>query len=96
MFHSFCLVNEQYVRPDARDVLMQEAETRWNFDVYEIERERPGHALSILGFHLLKRSGVVKAFALDESKLVQFLRKIELGYKGNPYHNRQALLDCTL
>lgn len=44
--------------------------------------------LSLLAFHLLKSSGLVQFFSLNEPKLVAFLQRIEDGYKDNPYHNR--------
>ena len=35
-------------------------------------------------------SGLTTAFDIDEGKLACFLKRIEAGYRDNPYHNRQA------
>ena len=49
----------------------------------------PGYTLSILTFHVMKQSGLVLEYSLDESKLQAYLRQIERGYDPSiPYHNR--------
>lgn len=45
----------------------------------------------MLFYHLSKSVGLLKALALDELKLCNFLRRMEAGYDPtNPYHNRSA------
>ena len=65
----------------------------WQFDSFALEEASGGRPLSCLGFHLLKRSGVMKHFHLDETKLARFLIRIEEGYPNNPYHSRTHAAD---
>ena len=44
--------------------------------------------LSSFCFYLLKKQGLVNKFNIKESKLINFLKRIEQGYPDNPYHNR--------
>ena len=85
-------INKQYVYAvhSHHDSLMstQDAETNWQFDIFGYADATPGNSLSMLGFHLLKTTGLVQEFQLNETKLAACLRKIESGYKPtNPYHN---------
>ncbi|KAK9805235.1 hypothetical protein WJX72_007972 [[Myrmecia] bisecta] len=68
--------------------LLQDAESGWMFDVFALHESSPTECLSILAFWLLKQSGVIKRCALNEHRLAGFLRRVEAGYKPNPYHNR--------
>ncbi|KAK9819731.1 hypothetical protein WJX72_001710 [[Myrmecia] bisecta] len=67
---------------------LKDAGGNWQYDVFALSAECPERPLSLLTFHLLKQSGLVSEFRLDEAKLSQFLRRIEMGYQDNPYHNR--------
>lgn len=68
---------------------MQDAESNWQFDIFAYAEATPGTSLSMLTFHLLKTTGLVKEFDLIETKLVTCLRRVEAGYDPvNPYHNR--------
>lgn len=68
---------------------MQDAESNWQFDIFAYAEATPGTSLSMLTFHLLKTTGLVKDFNLIETKLVTCLRRVEAGYDPvNPYHNR--------
>ncbi len=59
-------------------------------DTFALDEATHGHALSVLGFWLLSRSGLVKRFSLPEVKLARYLRAVEEGYpEANPYHNRR-------
>ncbi|KAK9830386.1 hypothetical protein WJX72_011468 [[Myrmecia] bisecta] len=60
----------------------------WQYDVWALEQEAPGHPLALVAFHLLTSTGLVAQFNLNEAKLARFLNKIEAGYMDNPYHNR--------
>jgi hypothetical protein len=71
---------------------MQDAESNWQFDIFAYAEATPGNSLSMLTFHLLKSTGLVQEFDLNEVKLTACLRKIESGYDpANPYHNRSAM-----
>ena len=68
---------------------LQTAENSWQFDIFAFAEATPGHTLSLLYFHLVKQSGVLAAMAYDETKLCNFLQKMDKGYDPSvPYHNR--------
>ena len=70
-------------------IAVQDAESSWQFDIFGFAEASPGSCLSLLMFHLMKQTGMVQEFRLDENKLCHFLQKIESGYdSANPYHNR--------
>ena len=74
------------------DVLMRELyeiDSNWNFDVIECNRMTDGHALIIVSYYVLWKSGVVHTFGLDTEKLIRALSQIERGYCNNPYHNAE-------
>lgn len=60
----------------------------WQFDAFALERASNGRPLSVVGFYLLKHSGLVEKFQIDEARLARYLIRIEDGYPDNPYHNR--------
>ena len=75
---------------------MQDAESNWQFDIFAFAEATPGNSLSMLTFHLLKSTGLVQEFDLNETKLTACLRKIESGYDpANPYHNRSAAVSAA-
>ncbi|KAA6420588.1 MAG: hypothetical protein FRX49_09381 [Trebouxia sp. A1-2] len=68
--------------------MLQDASTNWQFDIFALADATPGYTLSLLTFHVMKQSGLVQEYSLDESKLQAFLRQIERGYDPSiPYHN---------
>lgn len=73
--------------PDAVTVVLSKVD-EWQFDSFQLNVVSGGRPLSMLAFALLKRSGLVETFELDEEKLVKFLMLVEDGYPQNPYHNR--------
>lgn len=74
-------------------IAVQDAESNWQFDIFGYAEACHGKCLSMLTFHLMKQTGIIKEHGLDESKLCHFLQKIESGYdSANPYHNRYKLL----
>ncbi|KAL0024765.1 hypothetical protein WJX79_003822 [Trebouxia sp. C0005] len=75
------------VTPDVERRLY-DAESNWQFDIFGYAEACHGKCLSMLTFHLMKQTGIIKEHGLDESKLCHFLQKIESGYdSANPYHN---------
>ncbi|KXZ51294.1 hypothetical protein GPECTOR_13g781 [Gonium pectorale] len=52
-----------------------------------------GHALSVLGFHLLQREGLISQFRMHPTKLARLLRTLESGYTSAPYHNSTHAAD---
>lgn len=65
----------------------------WCWDSFGLERATKGHALSALSFWILKTTGLIHRFSLDESRLAAFLRHIESIYGRNPYHNSTHAAD---
>lgn len=76
---------------------MQDAETNWQFDIFSYADATPGISLSLLAFHLMNVTGLMKSFGIDAIRLTNFLQRIEAGYDpNNPYHNRQVMLSHML
>ena len=70
-------------------VPIQDAENNWQFDIFAFADATPGSTLSVLTFHLLKDTGLIDDFNMDQTKWWNFLQKVEGGYQAeNPYHNR--------
>ena len=87
-----CACNQSYWLAEAcelPDLLLQDAENNWQFDIFGFAEATPGTTLSLLFYHLTKQSGIIQEFHLDEVKLCKYAQKIESGYDANnPYHNR--------
>ncbi|KAG2490631.1 hypothetical protein HYH03_011022 [Edaphochlamys debaryana] len=65
----------------------------WQFNTLRLQEVTQGHALSVLGFFLIQRSGVIKGHHLSPLKLARLLRAVEAGYLDNPYHNATHAAD---
>ncbi|GAX85763.1 hypothetical protein CEUSTIGMA_g13178.t1 [Chlamydomonas eustigma] len=75
--------------PSDRLNILLERVDEWQYDMFALEDVTQSHALSVLGFALLKRTEVYQKFKMDESRLAKFLMEIEEGYslfKGQHYH----------
>jgi hypothetical protein len=59
----------------------------WEFDVARLNVDTNGRALSLLATHFIKSCGAVAKLAIHERKVAACMRAIEVGYRGNPYHN---------
>ncbi|KAG2425826.1 hypothetical protein HXX76_013451 [Chlamydomonas incerta] len=59
----------------------------WEFDMWALQEATQGHALSVLGFYLMRRTGLMDRFKLKPVKIARLLRAIENGYVDNPYHS---------
>ncbi|EFJ53060.1 3'5'-cyclic nucleotide phosphodiesterase, partial [Volvox carteri f. nagariensis] len=59
----------------------------WQFDTWGLQAATGGHALSALGFYIIQREGLIKAFRIQPVTLARLLRQVEAGYMDNPYHN---------
>ena len=59
----------------------------WQFNTFEVAEATGGRCLSMVAFHLMKKSGLVPGrFGINEHKLARFLCRVEDGYLDNPYH----------
>ena len=71
-------------------LMMQDAESNWQFDIFALAKETPGYTLSLLAVHLHKVTGFMDG--LDEPRFTNYVRAIESGYLStNPYHNRCSM-----
>ena len=72
--------------------VVQDAENNWQFDIFGFAEATKGNSLSLLYHHLMKQSGIIQEYRMDETKLCKYVQKIESGYDANnPYHNRYLL-----
>lgn len=68
-------------------MIVQDAESNWQFDIFALAEATPGHTLSLLAVHLHKAAGFMDT--VDKAKFWCYARAIENGYLStNPYHNR--------
>jgi len=65
----------------------------WHFDAFSLARCTNDHALLFAGHHFFDTAGLIDAFGLDRTTLLAFLRKVESGYRPNPYHSRDHACD---
>ncbi|KAF6253310.1 hypothetical protein COO60DRAFT_1547491 [Scenedesmus sp. NREL 46B-D3] len=65
----------------------------WQFDAFALADASQGHPLSTLGFYLFHKSGLIEHFGLKAGALARFLRRVEEGYRQNPYHNAMHAAD---
>ena len=69
--------------------LLEHAYGAWTgFDAFALHEATQGHALSVLSFFLLHRTGLTATLGLNRVRLARFLREVENGYNDNPYHNK--------
>lgn len=59
----------------------------WQFDAFALEKATSGHPLSTLAYFLFSKQGLIDHYQLRPTALARFLRRIESGYRTNPYHN---------
>lgn len=65
----------------------------WQFDAFALANVSCGHALSSLGYYLFHRHDLISHFKINPVLLARFLRRMEEGYKMNPYHNSTHAAD---
>ena len=58
----------------------------WNFDIWFVY-ESTGHSVFIIGKYLLQTFKLGDVFNIPEAISDNFLKRVEAGYKNNPYHN---------
>jgi hypothetical protein len=64
-----------------------QSSNEWQFDAFALADATNGHPLSALAFFLFTKQGLVEHYSLRPTILARFLRRIEQGYRTNPYHN---------
>ena len=65
----------------------------WQWDAFALADATQGRPLSTLAFFLCQRDGLVAHFGLNAVRLARFLRRVEEGYRANPYHNATHAAD---
>jgi len=78
------------VQADAESSILHMLEydlTEWEFDTLTLHELTGGHALQALGWALAKRHGFTTTLGCHTETLLQFLGRVEEGYRTVPYHN---------
>jgi hypothetical protein len=65
----------------------------WQFDAFALAEASGGHPVSTLAYYLFVKQGLLEKFSLKPAALARFLRRVEAGYKDNPYHNSMHAAD---
>jgi len=65
----------------------------WQFDAFKLSSVSGDRPLSALAFFLFHEADLIKRFQLKAACLARFLRRIEDGYRANPYHNKMHAAD---
>eukprot|EP00742_Colponemidia_sp_Colp-10_P001946 GILJ01002079.1.p1 GENE.GILJ01002079.1~~GILJ01002079.1.p1 ORF type:complete len:683 (-),score=124.47 GILJ01002079.1:144-2192(-) len=67
-----------------------------SFDIFEFRDVCGGDELVIMGFKLFEKFRLFSKFSINSSRLVNFLREIQSGYREtNPYHNATHAADVA-
>ena len=74
---------------------VQGADREWQYSVFTLADAAGPLPLSTLTYHLISLTGLIQELRLNEVKLGRFLRRIEAGYRDNPYHNRYLPTICA-
>eukprot|EP00727_Mastigamoeba_balamuthi_P012181 m51a1_g7586 putative 3 -cyclic-nucleotide phosphodiesterase (907) ;mRNA; r:203501-206384 len=67
----------------------------WDFDVELVQPTQGRSLFEELGLALMQRGDLVRALGLNVPKLQLFLRTVEQGYLGNPYHRSVHAADVA-
>lgn len=65
----------------------------WQWDAFALAEATSGHPLSTLAYFLFSKQGLIEHYQLKPVALARFLRRIEAGYRDNPYHNATHAAD---
>ncbi|EFJ48932.1 3'5'-cyclic nucleotide phosphodiesterase [Volvox carteri f. nagariensis] len=60
----------------------------WQFDVFKLADATQDHALSTLAFFLFHQADLIRKFDIKPHLLARFIRRVEDGYRPNPYHSK--------
>jgi len=63
------------------------------FDIFALDLETKGHALSMLCYHLLDRYNIFEKLKISRHQFANYLKEIEEGYNDVPYHNKVHAAD---
>ncbi|GLI71323.1 hypothetical protein VaNZ11_016483 [Volvox africanus] len=65
----------------------------WQFDVFKLAEATQDHALSTLSFYLFHQADLMRKFDIKPQVLARFMRRVEEGYRPNPYHSKTHAAD---
>ena len=68
----------------------------WGVDVFAFHEAACGSGLVVAAVHLLEYHGLVNELDLDLPRMAAYFRRIQDGYKDNPYHSCVHALDVML
>lgn len=58
----------------------------WGVDVFDFHAKTGGSGLVVGAHELMESYGLIRRFNLDVPRMVSFFRRIQDGYRDNPYH----------
>lgn len=59
----------------------------WSWDSESLQQASGGKALSTLMYWVMRTTGLLDTFVVDDQRLVAFAEHVEMTYGKNPYHN---------
>jgi len=65
----------------------------WNFDVFALTKLLGGESLFLTSYVLFTKYDLLSKFKIEQDILVNFLKRVQLGYQMNPYHNAMHACD---
>eukprot|EP00967_Tisochrysis_lutea_P053592 scaffold66739_cov32-Tisochrysis_lutea.AAC.3 len=68
----------------------------WGFDVFDFHAKTGYSGLVVGAYELMESYGLIECFDLNVPKMAAFFRRIQDGYRDNPYHNCVHALDVML
>ncbi len=66
-----------------------------NFNVFKFAQAAEGRPLAALTMTVLEKLDLIDRFNIDRTKMVLFLRDLELQYCNNPYHSNIHAADVV-
>lgn len=68
----------------------------WDIDVFGFHSDTSNSGLVVAAYQLFESHGLVEFFGLNVPKMALYFRRIQEGYRDNPYHNCVHALDVML
>ncbi len=65
----------------------------FHFDVFEFKKMTPSEDLTTILFYLFERHNFFETLSIKQDTFIKFAKKIQAGYRDNPYHNSSHAAD---
>ena len=82
------------ITDDAYDIMERDLDTN-EFDVFAFADLTKGNELSTIMYYLFEKNNFFDILNIDQDVFIRFAKKIQGGYKPNPYHNCTHAADVT-